>query len=237
MSLHWSIEWERTKEQSEVFLEWISHHAAIPAGHDRNVVRVLSGLLKAEYPISETPRQASTFINQFMSVKGDFPRGEFQALGWVYSSDEYWLSRMVGIALEDLKQEPIQTSPYATVRAIQCGILQSNHHFFAMLERYNPETCKLFTSVREIGFALHEIYEVSGLAIGDISYEEYVSSADELHMIEESLPWYMRCTGKCCATSTSVRRSLGWDLEGSNKWPRRTIFSTIWEIRLTDCPA
>jgi len=116
---------------------------------------------------------------------------------------------MVGIALEDLKQEPIQTSPYATVRAIQCGILQSNHHFFAMLERYNPETCKLFTSVREIGFALHEIYEVSGLAIGDISYEEYVSSADELHMIEESLPWYMRCTGKCCATSTSVRRSLG----------------------------
>ena len=53
-----------------------------------------------------------------------------------------------------------------------------------MLERYNPETCTFFTSVREMVFDLHEMYEVSGLAIGDIPYEEYVPSAEKLHMID-----------------------------------------------------
>ena len=38
--------------------------------------------------------------------------------------------------------------------------------FFAMLEHYNPETCKFFTLVKEMGFAFHEMYEVSGLAMG-----------------------------------------------------------------------
>ena len=89
---------------------------------------------------------------------------------------------MVGFILKDLREDLIQTSLYAVVRVVQYGILQSNHHFFAMLERYNPETCTFFTPVGEI----HEIYEVSGLAMGDIPYEEYISSAEELQVMEES---------------------------------------------------
>jgi len=50
------MEWELTKEQSGVFLGRISHHTAILAGHGRNVVGLLPVLLKAEYPIGETPR-------------------------------------------------------------------------------------------------------------------------------------------------------------------------------------
>jgi len=42
-----------------------------------------------EYPVGETPDQAYIFINQFMDIKGDFPKGEFLALGWVHSSDKY----------------------------------------------------------------------------------------------------------------------------------------------------
>jgi len=41
----------------------------------------------------------------------------------------------------------------------------------AILERYNPETCTFFTPIKEIGLALHKIYEVSELVIGDALYE------------------------------------------------------------------
>ena len=57
-----------------------------------------------------------------------------------------------------------------------------------MLECYNPETRTLFTPVKAMGFALYEMYEVSGLAMGDTPYEEYVPSAEELHLMEESSP-------------------------------------------------
>ena len=108
------------------------------------------------------------FINQFMDMKGDFPIGEFRALGWVHSSDKYWCSKLVGFILEDLRDELLQTGLYIAIRAVQYGILHSSHHFFAMLERYNLETCTFFTPVGEMRFALHEIYEVSGLVMGDI---------------------------------------------------------------------
>ena len=106
-------------------------------GHGRNVVRLLPGSLKAEYPIGETPHQVATFINQFIVVKGDSPKGEFRALGWIHSSNKYWWSRMVGFILEDLKEKLLQTGLYVAIRAIQYGISQSNHHFFTVLERYN----------------------------------------------------------------------------------------------------
>ena len=90
MSLHRTMESELTKDQSGVSLERISHHTAIPAGHGRNVVGLLPGSLKVEYPIGETPHQAAMFINQFITIKGYFPKGKFRALGWVHSSDKYW---------------------------------------------------------------------------------------------------------------------------------------------------
>jgi len=39
-----------------------------------------------------------------------------------------------------------------------------------------------------MGLALHEMYEVSGLEIGDAPCEEYVSSTEELHLLEKSDP-------------------------------------------------
>ena len=120
------MEWELTKEQSRASLGRIFHHTATPVGHDRNVVGLLSGLLKEEYLIGETPHQSVMFINQFMAVKVNFLKGDFQALGWVHSSDKNWWSRMVGFVLKDLREELIKTNLYAAVRAIQCGIPQSN---------------------------------------------------------------------------------------------------------------
>ena len=58
-----------------------------------------------------------------------------------------------------------------------------------MLERYNLETCTFFTPVGEMGFALHEMYEISGLAMGDTPYEEYIPITEELHLMKKVLSW------------------------------------------------
>ena len=61
---------------------------------------------------------------------------------------------------------------------------------------------------RGMGFTLHEMYEVSWLAMEDISYEEYVPSAEELHLMEESAPLVYATIGKYHVTFTSALRSL-----------------------------
>ena len=71
------MEWNLTEKQSEISLGQISHHMAVLVGHNKNVVRLLQGSLGAEYPVGKTSRQASTFINQFKDVKGNFLKGEF----------------------------------------------------------------------------------------------------------------------------------------------------------------
>jgi len=75
---------------------------------------------------------------------------------------------MVSFILNELKEPLVQPELYIPVRVVQCGIPKNNHHFFIILEHYNPDTCTFFTPVEEIGFALHEMYEVSGLVMGDL---------------------------------------------------------------------
>jgi len=45
-----------------------------------------------------------------------------------------------------------QVGLYGTVRAVMHDIPQSNYHFYAALEHYNPMTCTFFTPVGEMGF-------------------------------------------------------------------------------------
>jgi len=45
-----------------------------------------------------------------------------------------------------------------------------------------------FTIIREMGLALHEMYDVSGMMIGDAPYEEYVPSMQKLHLLKKSDP-------------------------------------------------
>ena len=53
------------------------------------------------------------------------------------------------------------------------------------MERYNPETCMFFTPAEEMGFAQYEMYELSRLVMGDLSYEEYVPTIEELHLMKK----------------------------------------------------
>lgn len=94
---------------------------------------------------------------------------------------------MVNFVLEDLKEALLNSGLYAAVRAMHGGIRQHNLNFFAMLELYNPTTCTFFTPSGELGFTLHEMYEVSGLMMRDIPYE-YTPGTEELHIIRKQDP-------------------------------------------------
>jgi len=130
---------------------------------------------------------ATIFNNQFLKVRGDFP-ADFRPPGWVYSTDKSWWSRMVGFVLTELGDLLTQMGLYNSVRAVQYSLLQSFHNFYGVLEHYNPLTGTFFTLVGEMGLALHELYEVSGLVIGDPPYEEYVPTTEELHLLRKEDP-------------------------------------------------
>ena len=89
---------------------------------------------------------------------------------------------MVSFVLADLGGLLDQVGLCQAVRAVQYGIPQHSQNFFGILERYNPLTGTFFTPVGEMGHALHELHEVSGLVMGDSPYEEYVPTSEELHL-------------------------------------------------------
>jgi len=69
-----------------------------------------------------------------------------------------------------------------------------------------------------MGLDFHEMYEVSGLVMGDIPYEEYGPSVEELHLMEDSAPLVYKHIGKCYVTSIFALRSPVGGSKGSNKW-------------------
>jgi len=93
---------------------------------------------------------------------------------------------------------------YHSVRAVQYGLPQSFHNFYGTLEHYSSLTGTFFTPVGEMGLALHELYELSGLVIGDAPYEEYVLTSEEFHLLRKEDPqvyetdWEVLCHFHIC---------------------------------------
>jgi len=82
------MEWDLSKSISGVSLGKLGANEAYSAGHGKDVFGLHPRLVRAEYPIGETPQLATTFINQFLKVTGDFPT-DFHLLGWVHSPTSY----------------------------------------------------------------------------------------------------------------------------------------------------
>ena len=95
---------------------------------------------------------------------------------------------MVCYVLKELEEPLLQCGLYHAVKAVCYKIAPSHYNFFAILEKYNPDTCTFFTLVGEMGFALHEMFEVSGLSMGNLPYEEYISGTKELHLLKRDAP-------------------------------------------------
>ena len=127
---------------------------------------------------------------------------------------------MVGFVLTELGGLLDQVGLYQVVRAVQYGIPQSSQNFFRILEHYNLLTGTFFTPFGEMGLALHKLYEVSGLIIGDAPYEEYVPTSEELHFLKKECPrvyetyWEVLCHFHICGQITSWRtrgvKQMSW---------------------------
>ena len=116
----------------------------------------------------------------------------------------------------------------APVRALshsqgRYGIIPSHYNFFGILEKYNPDTCTFFTLVGEMDFSLHEMFEVSGLFMGDLPYEEYIPNTEELHLLKQDAPRCTRPTGRSCTISIFAFRWPDRGLEESSKCLGPTI--------------
>ena len=116
---------------------------------------------------------------------------------------------MVGFVLKELEELLLQCGLYHAIRVVRYGIVPSHFHFFAMLKKYNPNTCTFFTPVGEMGFALHEMFEVSGLPMGDMPCEEYIPDIEELQLLKKDAPRVYETYWESCATSTSASRRRG----------------------------
>nr|ABD63197.1 hypothetical protein 20.t00049 [Asparagus officinalis] len=120
---------------------------------------------------------------------------------------------MTKFVLEELETPLAQAGLLIPMRATKFGIIQSHFHFFSILEKYSPETCTFFTPVEELGFALHEMHEVSGLILGDLPYEEFVPGSTELKLLKKTSPeiyatlWEVMCHFHICMQLTGARGS------------------------------
>ena len=171
MSIPRKMEWDISQYVPEITLgDFGFQKVNRYDSHDRSAVGLFPASRKSDVPVGEIPQLAATFLNSFMEAEGDYPT-EFRAHGWIHSTGNIWWGRMVGFVLIELKELLERVGLYPAIRAVQWGIPPSSHNFFGVLERYNSLTGTFFTPVGEMGLALHELYEVSGLASGDIPYE------------------------------------------------------------------
>jgi len=99
-----------------------------------------------------------------------------------------WWAKIVFFVLRELEEPLLQCGLYPTVRAICYGIISSHYNFFRILGKCDPDTCKFCTPIRKMGFAQYEMFKVSGLSIGDLPYEEYIPSTEELHLLKWDAP-------------------------------------------------
>jgi len=72
----------------------VFNSVAFPIGHGRDILELLPGPKRQEFPTSETPKQVITFISRFMQVKGEFPETNFRMPGWVHSLKITWWAKM-----------------------------------------------------------------------------------------------------------------------------------------------
>jgi len=88
-SVHRAMEWDLSQSISSVSFGKLGAKEAYPTGHGKDVFGLYPGLVRVEYPKGETPQLTTTFINQFLKVRGDFPT-DIRPLGWVHSTDKSW---------------------------------------------------------------------------------------------------------------------------------------------------
>ena len=100
------------------------------AGHRKEVFGLFSELVRSEYLRGETPQLGTTFINQFMKVRSDFPVN-FRPLDGSILPTSHGGGRMVEFVLVELGTLLKQVGLYHSVRTMQYGLPRVSTIFVA----------------------------------------------------------------------------------------------------------
>lgn len=139
-----------------------------------------SRVIDERIPFRWNSSYANTFLHQFVTTNGGlsiirigsfFPRKLVGTDYWL-CFDNFW-----GVFDGDRALSCHQSG-------IICNSNESFPFFFCLLKLYNLNTGTFFTPYDELVLALQEMYEVLGLPIGEIPYEEYVPIGEELYLLK-----------------------------------------------------
>ena len=87
MSVHRAMDWDLSRFVSGVSLGRLGAKEIHSTGYGKEVFGLFSGLVRSEYPRGETPKLGTTFINQFMKVRGVFPSTFVRSGGFILPTD------------------------------------------------------------------------------------------------------------------------------------------------------
>jgi len=159
-------------------------------GLGTNVMGLLPGLHARELPVGETAVRARLFRNLFFGEGGQFPCKDFRASGWVSTTSwtSSWWSNMTEAVLLEHSSALRSLDLFTPIRAVRFGLKSNPLQFFSILELYNSDSCTFFTPDGELGMAMHEMHEVSGLPKGEVPYEEFIPGSSELKRLQSEHP-------------------------------------------------
>lgn len=98
---------------------------------------------------------------------------------------------------------------YKAIKNVQFGFSHNAYHLYSILEMCNLSSGIFFTPVRELGFILYEMFEVSLFSMGELPYKEYVLTFEELNQIREKDISVYKTYGEILSTLEFAPRSLG----------------------------
>ncbi|ONK72984.1 uncharacterized protein A4U43_C04F25720 [Asparagus officinalis] len=106
---------------------------------------------------------------------------------------------MIGYVLNRWGTELKAMGLYEAIHATQYGLSVNTIHFTRLIELYNPDTNTFLTRNGELKLPFHEMHKVSRLQMGDIPYQEYFPSNQELLQLKTHRParydtlWELTC--------------------------------------------
>jgi hypothetical protein len=224
------MEWDLTPFCDSAACGYIGGLSGVGIDRDgRGVTCLQPNTTSKEIPANESATQAGTFRNRFFDVRGQFPGKNFRTFGWTHSTASGWWTQATEFILDEYADFLRKCDLYVPIRATKFGIKTNAHSFYGVLELYNPDSCTFFTPHGELGLALHEMHEVSGLSMGEVPYEEYVPRHQELKLLEQTHPaivetyWEVICHYHICM---QVFGSV--DKKGVKKRSSPSISHKLW---------
>ncbi|XP_020251034.1 uncharacterized protein LOC109828452, partial [Asparagus officinalis] len=204
------MSWPLTNAVTHVQCGYISHHKSPGSLGYQSICGLRPGIMGLDTaPPGEVSAAALTVRNRLAHLGRQLPRLDYRCYGWASSLAKGWWTRLTSYVLGRWERDLKGSGLYTPIRATMYGLPVSCRHFLALLETYMPDSNTFLTSGGELGLALHEMHQVSGLSMGDCPYQEYFPSNQQLECLKKDTPdvydtlWDLTCHYHTCLLQSS----------------------------------